>query len=118
MPSSQSDYILRMIEQLASGLRRLRERLARGVPEASEVLEEARKSQAELFGPLWPTLRAVDAETAVSLSADARRTRLWIEFLRLEADAARTLGDAPGAERLTGRAEALERALATLETDA
>ena len=111
MPSSQSDYILRMIEQLASGLRRLRERLARGTPEAPEVLEEARRSQAELFGPLWPTLCAVDAETAVSLAADTRRTRLWIEFLRLEADAARALGDEPGAEGLTRRAEALERAL-------
>jgi hypothetical protein len=118
MPSSQSDFIRRMIEHLASGLGRLRERLARGTPEAPEVLEEARRSQAELFGPLWPTLRAVDAETAVSLSADARRTRLWIEFLRLEADAARSLGDMPGAEGLTRRADALERALATLESDA
>lgn len=115
MSSSQSDYILRMIEQLASGLRRLRERLARGAPEAPEVLEEARRSQAELFGPLWPTLRAVDAETAVSLSADPRRTRLWVEFLRLEADAARSLGDETGAERLALRADALERALGAAE---
>ena len=106
MASSQSDYILRMIEQLGAALRRLRQRLARGVP-APEVAREAHDAQAELFGAMWPMLGSVDAATAASLVRDSRQLRLWIDFLELEAEAHRQAGDGP-------RAEALEARLAVL----
>lgn len=111
MPSSQSDYIMRMIEQLGAALRRLRERLTRGLPEAPEVMEEAEQAQAQLFGPLWPTLRLVDADTAASLVPDRRQLELWIELLRLERDAARLAGDDGRADALGARLSGLERAL-------
>ena len=111
MPSSQSDYIMRMIEQLGAALRRLRQLLARGVPAAPEVLEEAERAQAQLFGPLWPTLRLVDADTAAGLIPDRRQLELWVELLRLEGDASRLTGDDGRAVALEARAAELERAL-------
>jgi hypothetical protein len=111
MPASQSDYILRMIEQLGAALRRLRELLARGVPAAPEVIREAEDAQSQLFGPLWPTLRLLDADTAAGLVPDDARLELWIHFIRLEADAHRLSGDAPRAESLEHRAAELKRVL-------
>ena len=111
MPSSQSDYILRLIEQLAGALRRMRERLADGSPADADILRESEQHQAELFGPLWPMLRSVDAETAVSLVADRRRVELWIEFIRFEAEVAESLGDEPRATTARERAARLEQQL-------
>lgn len=113
MPGTHSDYIIRIIEQLGAALRRMKARLAGGTPAAAEVLDEAERCQGELFGPLWPTLRSVDAATAVALVADERRVRLWIEFVHLEAEAARQLGDRARAETMTRRAAELARALDT-----
>jgi hypothetical protein len=118
MPSSQSDSILRMIELVGAAMRRLRERLARGVPAAEEVLEGAEQAQAELFGPLWPTLRTVDAWTAASLVPDARQLRLWTDLLRLEASAARLLEDDARADAMERRAVDLLRALESRESGA
>jgi hypothetical protein len=106
VPSSQSDFILRLIEQTGAALRRLRERLARGVP-AGEVVEEARAVQAELFGAMWPTLRSVDPATATSLVTDSMRRELWSELLRVEAQAHRRLGDEEHARALESQAAAL-----------
>lgn len=112
MASAQSDYILRMIEQLAGALGRLRERLAGGAPVDPEMIREVETYQAELLGPLWPMLRSVDATTAVSLIADDRRARLWIELIEFEADAVRGAGDDARAAAAARRAADLTRALA------
>ena len=77
---------------------------------APEVLREAERSQAELFGPLWPTLRLLDADTAAGLVTDRRRLSLWVGLIRLEADAARLVGEDARADGLVRRAAELERA--------
>ena len=112
MASTQSDYILRMIEEIGAALRRLRELLARGVPAAPEVVVEAERAQARLFGPLWATLSLVDPDTAAGLVPDSARLELWIQLVRVQADALRLAGDAPRADALEQRAKGLERALA------
>jgi hypothetical protein len=111
MPVSQSDYIMRMIEQLGAAMRRLREMLARGATTAPDVLRETVAVQKELFGPLWPVLERVNAETAVSLIPDERQILLWVELIQLEASAVRLTGDEPRAEGLEARAERLLTAL-------
>jgi hypothetical protein len=111
MPSSQSDYILRLIEEIGAALRRLRERLARGVPVAPDVVDEAERLQAQLFGPLWPTLRMVDSATAAGLVPDHRRLELWLELLHLQADATRLAGDHGAALSLARRAAELAHEL-------
>ena len=111
MASAQSDFILRIVEQMGLVLRRLRTRLDGDDAPADEVFDESERAQAELFGPLWRTLRAVDAQTAISLIPEARRARLWIEFVRFEAEAARKFGDEARASATIRRAEELERAL-------
>lgn len=111
MRATQSDYILRLIEQLGAALRRLAERLGRDVSAAPEVMADAEQAQAELFGAQWPLLRALDAATAASLVADRRQLELWIELLRLQASAAETLRDDAHAAELRQRAHALELAL-------
>jgi hypothetical protein len=112
MPSSQSDLILRMIEQMGAILRRMRARLAGGAPADADTFDELERAQAELFGPLWSMLRSVDIETAVSLIADRRKVEMWVEFLRFEAEAAQSVDDQARADRATHRADALERVLA------
>jgi hypothetical protein len=110
MRATQSDYILRMIEELGAALRRLSERLGRNVDDAATVADEAEALQAELFGTQWPLLRALDAATAASLVADVRQLDLWVRMLRLQAEARR--GDERGAAALARRADALGAALA------
>lgn len=117
MPSSQSDYILRLVEQLGAALRRMRERLARDVSAAPEVLEEAARAQAELLGPLFPTLRSVDAATAVGLVPDSRQVEMWTALLELEAEAAALLGNEAQAAQLRGRAGSIRRALVDRAAD-
>jgi hypothetical protein len=111
MPVSQSDYIMRMIEQLGAAMRRLREMLARGSPAAPDVVRGAADAQRELFGPLWPVLERVNAETAVSLIPDERQILLWVELMQLEASAGRLIGEEQRADGLESRAE---RILVTL----
>jgi hypothetical protein len=111
MPVSQSDYIMRMIEQLGAAMRRLREMLARGASAAPDVVREAGEAQKELFGPLWPVLERVNAETAVSLIPDEKQILLWVELIQLEASAVRLSGDEAGGDNLEARAERLLIAL-------
>jgi hypothetical protein len=112
MRATQSDYILRMIEELGAALRRLSERLGRNVDDAATVADEAEALQAELFGTQWPLLRALDAATAASLVADVRQLDLWVRMLRLQAEAEARRGDERGAAALARRADALGAALA------
>jgi hypothetical protein len=106
MPSSRSDFILRLIEEIGAALRRLRGRLAGGAP-ATAVVAGAREAQATLLGSMWPVLQTVDAATAAALVRDPWRLELWSDLLLVEAEAHRTLGDEP-------RAQALEKQAALL----
>src|SRR5918999_4114121 len=100
----QRDYILRLLEQAAAALRRLRELLGTGSAPPVEIVEEARAAQAALFGNSWSLLQQVDVATATSLVRDPRQLAMWAELLRAEADATRVLGDAARATHLDTRA--------------
>ena len=107
----QRDYILRLLEQAAAVVRRLREMLTGGAAAPSEIAEQARAAQAELFGETWALLQRVDVATAIGLIRDARQLALWAELLRVEAEANRQLGDEQRAEDLEARAAKIAGAL-------
>jgi hypothetical protein len=111
MPSAREDYLLRMLQQLAAMLARLRERLigASGA-EATEVEREAGGAIVTLLGPQAPLLQQLDATSAVRIAGDAERVALWTAFLRVQADAQRASGRLDAADRLAARATALEQA--------
>jgi hypothetical protein len=100
----QRDYILRLLEQAAAVVRRLRELLTRGGAPPAEIVEKAQAAQAELFGDTWALLQRVDVTTATGLIRDSRQLALWAELLRVEAEANRQLGDEQRAQDLEERA--------------
>jgi hypothetical protein len=108
----QRDYILRLLEQAAAVVRRLRELLVGGSAEPSAIVEEARAAQAALFGDTWMLLQRVDVATATGLIRDSRQLAVWANLLRVEAEANRSLGDAARAEQLETRAAAIAAAAA------
>jgi hypothetical protein len=108
----QRDYILRLLEQAAAVVRRLRELLGAGTGEPAAIVEEARAAQAELFGETWMLLQRVDVATATGLVRDARQLAVWADLLRLEAEASRALGDAERATYLETRADGVAAAAA------
>jgi hypothetical protein len=111
MPASREDYLLRMIQQLGEVLRRLRARLTGVVDaaEAADVEREATAAIATLLGPQAMLLQQLDATSAVRLVGDAERVRLWVALMCVQADALRASGRADAADRLAGRASALEQ---------
>jgi hypothetical protein len=110
----QRDYILRLLEQAAAALRRLRELLSAGTAAPSAIVEEARAAQAALFGDTWILLQRVDVATATALVRDPRQLSLWADLLRVEAEASRSLGDEERAINLETRAAGIATAAARL----
>lgn len=106
----QRDYILRLLEEAAAVLRRLRELLSRGFGKPAVIVDEARAAQAALFGDTWAILQRVDVATATSLIRDARQLTLYADLLRVEAEANRALGDEKRAEYLETRAAGIAAA--------
>ena len=106
----QRDYILRLLEQAAAVIRRLRELLTRDGASPSEIVEESRAAQAELFADTWPLLQRVNVATAIGLIRDTRQLALWADLLRVEAEANRQLGDEQRAQDLEARAERIAEA--------
>jgi hypothetical protein len=113
----QRDYILRLLEQAAAVLRRLRELLGGGTAEPAAIVEEARAAQAALFGDTWMLLQRVDVATATGLIRDSRQLAIWADLLRVEAEANRSLGDAERAEHLETRAAGIAAAAARGKSD-
>lgn len=111
----QRDYILRLLEQAAAALRRLRELLGAGTAEPVAVIDEARAAQAALFGDTWTLLQRVDVATATSLIRDSRQLAMWADLLRVEAEANRSLGDVARAEHLETRATGIAAAAARMK---
>lgn len=111
MPSAREDYLLRMIQQVAAMLARLRERLTSASGgEAAEVEREAGAAIATLLGPQASVLQQLDPASAVRLVADADRVALWTALMHLRADALRASDRVDAADRLAARAAALEQA--------
>ena len=110
----QRDYILRLLEQAAAAVRRLRELLGGGTAEPTVIIEEARGAQAALFGNAWTLLERVNVATATTLVRDARQLAAWADLLRIEAEANRVVGDEQRAAQLEARADELAAAAAHL----
>jgi hypothetical protein len=113
----QRDYILRLLEQAAAVVRRLRELLGAGTAEPAAIVEQARAAQAALFGDTWMLLQRVDVTTATGLIRDSRQLSVWADLLRLEAEANRSLGDTARAEQLETRAAEIAAAAARNKTN-
>jgi hypothetical protein len=111
----QRDYILRLLEQAAAVVRRLRELLLGGTAEPAAIVEEARAAQAALFGDTWMLLQRVDVATATGLIRDARQLSVWADLLRVEAEANRSLGDTARADQLEARAAGIAAAAARMK---
>lgn len=106
MPGARDDYLLRMIQQAAAALRRLRERLGGGgAPE--EVAHDAHAAIGTLLGPQRELFDRLDPQSAARLMGDPERVVLWADLLSLRADALEASADAIGAARLRERVKAL-----------
>lgn len=107
MPGARDDYLLRLIQQVAATLRRLRE-LVEGGALPDETMRDADAAIGELLGPQRTLMEMLDAKSASALVGDYERLELWVALLRLQADAARKANDIAKADKLTSRANALE----------
>jgi hypothetical protein len=116
MPGARDDYLMRLIQQVAATLRRLRERVGDGaLPE--ETSRDAGAAIGELLGPQRSLMEMLDAKSAAALAGDYERLELWVQLIRLQADAARDSNDTARADRLTARADALIAARPAPEKD-
>jgi hypothetical protein len=108
----QRDYILRMIEQMAAVIARLRQRIVGGDATAGEDLRQT----AGLYGLDLDAVRAVDAETMLLLLApngqpDVSRTWLMAELLYLDGLRLEAEDDARAAHHAYARALLLYNSL-------
>ncbi len=110
MPAAREDYLLRMIQQAAAALRRLRERLARG-DSAEEIVADAQTATSELLGPRGELFERLDPHSAAQLLRDPERVRLWADLLAVRADALAAVGKGQEADRLHVRSNALRAAV-------
>jgi len=115
MPSAREDYLLRMIQQLAAIVARLRERLTGATAaEAAEIEREAGAAIGTLLGPQATLLNQLDANSAARLVGSAERVAMWVTLIRVQADAHRASDRTEAADRLAARADALERSARAL----
>jgi hypothetical protein len=110
MPGARDDYLLRMIQQAAAALRRLRERLGGGGA-AEEVAHDAGAAIGALLGPRRELFERLDPRSAAQLLGDPERVALWADLLAVRADALEATSDATGAARLRERVNALRAAV-------
>ena len=109
MPAARDDYLMRLIQQVAATLRRLRERVEGGALPA-DTSRDAGSAIGELLGPQRAIMELLDARSAAALAGDIERLELWVALMRLQADSARAAGDIKRADQLLARSNALEAA--------
>lgn len=109
MPSARDDFFLRTIREVAETVRRIRARLDGGDPPEA-VLPEIRAAEGTLLAGRGALLRVLDARSAAQ-SLDPDAARIWVELLRLEADAHRRGGREDAARMVDARAAELARQL-------
>lgn len=107
MASARDDYLLRLIQEAAAALRRLRTRLGGG-ESAEEVSRDADAAIETLLGPQRATLERLDAWSAANLLGDADRVMVWSDLVALQADLREVSGDPTGSAALRQRADALK----------
>lgn len=99
---------MRMIEQAAAVVARLRQRLVGGDP-PEEIVLAARAAQVELLGKDGPMLAMLDARSAAHVLGDPQRLEQWAELLTVEAEAHRKAGRAEEADAIEQRARDLRQ---------
>lgn len=109
MPAARDDYLMRMIQQVAAALRRLRSRVDDGAP-ADEISRDTRAAIGQLLGPQQLIFERLDARSAAALLGDPERVRLWSDLLNVDADALERAGLTAQALPLRTRAAALRAA--------
>lgn len=116
MLTERRDYILRLIQQAGAALRRLRERLLGEADAGADVAAETAVEIGALLGggTTAALIERVDAATAVMLVADRERIGVWVELLRLRADALASSGAGDEAAVVRERADALAAAATRL----
>lgn len=109
MPAARDDYIIRMIQQVAAALRRLRGRVEDGAL-SDEIARDAGAAIGELLGPQRAIMEMLDAKSAAALAGDAEKLDLWVALIRMQSHAAIEAKDDANAAKLSARADALEAA--------
>ena len=110
--NAQEDYLIRMIQQAAEVLRRLRHRLSGAGGSPEENRREAAATVELLLGVQSSTLAMLDPVSAVTLVGRADVVHVWAALLDIEAGAIES--DDAVATRLRGRAQSLRDAAAAL----
>ena len=95
MAGARDDYLLRLIQEAAAALRRLRTRLGGG-ESAAEVSRDADAAIGTLLGPQRAMLERLDAWSAANLLGDPERVLVWSDLLHLQADIMDANGDPRG----------------------
>ena len=95
MAGARDDYLLRLIQEAAAALRRLRARLGAG-DSAKEVSRDADAAIGTLLGPQRAMLERLDAWSAANLLGDPERVLVWSELMKLQADMLDASGDPRG----------------------
>ncbi|MEO7362953.1 MAG: hypothetical protein ABI120_21650 [Gemmatimonadaceae bacterium] len=109
MPGARDDYLMRLIQQVAATLRRLRARAKDGALPA-EIARDAGVAIGELLGPQRALMEMLDAKSASALAGDYERLELWVQLIQLQAEAATAANDVTRAGTLSARANALAAA--------
>ncbi len=110
MPAAREDYLLRMIQQAAAALRRLRERLTGG-DSAEDVVTDTQAAIGQLLGARGELFERLDPRSAAQLLGDPERVRLWADLLAVRADALAAAGKGQEASHLHVRSTALRAAV-------
>jgi len=106
MPGARDDYLLRLIQEAAAALRRLRGRLGGG-ESVNDVARDADAAIGSLLGPQRAMLERLDAWSAANLLGDADRVLVWSDLLTLQGDLREAAGDPVAGAALRQRADAL-----------
>jgi hypothetical protein len=101
----ESDYILRMIQQLAKAIARIVGLKQAG--QLDEALDELRTTADGIFGPIRHTLDAIDARSAAGLLANREKIEAYAAVTAEEASILEQMGDASSARSGEQRAISL-----------
>ena len=113
----QQDYVLKLIQEAGEVLARLRAKLLGTESKPEALRADAALAIRALLGDDASLLALLDADTAVRIAGSPERVALWAALLDVEAEAARSCGDAQYAESRHARANALRAAAAALEAE-
>ncbi len=102
MPSSQQDYLLRMMQQVAAAIARMLRRKNTG--DLIGARQELHAAIGELLGPSAQVAPLMDTRTAAGLLSDPRMVVSWALLLRQDAELLHLTGHPVAAREIERRA--------------